>query len=454
MKTSIKDNRVITPIFVNGAYYILRLPTSGEWDKMVTTLGDKAQQLMFADYMFSWCQDKHEYDHLKAIRGFYSVAYKSGMRPSDREVFIGYRPVLEPVDPETFLPDPTHLSHITDGAHLNLGGLLINGELRSIPQDPTMGGDILKYYPYSRACLRIVSNCDDSDTELSWIKCGNLLWSDRNLLTLISWNDLNKAGLVYGDLKSYDFRYFNSLSFYQKDYEELKGHWQPQRGNKIVPTYIDGKPYAVRLLTGGSYDTPPDVTPEWDEIVNFLMERDEIFHYRGLSSWTQDQIPNRFNGTLFIHRGGQVYPYGYFSNSIRNDSAGYRPVLEPLNPDTLEPNPSALADMEDGTFVKLGTLYMGKAPVRVPNRPYEFGDNDMQEYVPGEKLYIGDTDKNPENQIQFIKHKGILVADRNLLRKITWGDLHRQGLVFGDEPKKWFLEGESKPRFNIKNTPL
>lgn len=68
-----------------------------------------------------------------------------------------------------------------------------------------------------------------------------------------------------------------------------------------------------------------------------------------------------------------------------------------------------------------------------PARESLYGHWTITNYREHAKLKIADSHPTPEKQICFIKFKGMLWADRNLLNMISWNDLYAQG--FCDMPK-------------------
>ena len=72
-----------------------------------------------------------------------------------------------------------------------------------------------------------------------------------------------------------------------------------------------------------------------------------------------------------------------------------------------------------------GTLYMNDMPVKVPQNPISIGD--IPDYIPGAKLELGAPIQDAAYQVQAIKIGNIMIADRVLLKNISWDDLHKQG---------------------------
>ena len=119
---------------------------------------------------------------------------------------------------------------------------------------------------------------------------------------------------------------------------------------------------------------------------------------------------------------------------------GYRPILEPMDPETFEPDESTWADIPDGSVIHMGSLYMDNIPLAIPQFPTDLGD--IPDYIPSSTIRIGETDADPDKQLRFIKSGHLFIADRNLLKKVSWEDLNRNGLIYGDKgsiqiPGRW-----------------
>ena len=185
-------------------------------------------------------------------------------------------------------------------------------------------------------------------------------------------------------------------------------------------TYIDGNPYSVRLLMVG---TRPGVPNEWDSLLDDLGEDDGLLHWNQMFFWGQE-TDKQFSA---YHANRRYYSARYWhitTASYRSVGLGFRPVLEPLDPDTLTSD-------KDGKVIRLGSLYMdGKA---LPNPKHPTWNGDIPDYIDGAELRIGDSAQDPDHQIRWIQWRGILVSDRVLLKRVSWNDLNVQGLVFGCE---------------------
>lgn len=201
---------------------------------------------------------------------------------------------------------------------------------------------------------------------------------------------------------------------------------------KNIPglTYIDGRPYLVRLPISG-HCRPGCWGKSWEALVRLLDGNDSLFHWKGIESWCQELAETKTRS--FICCGGMLYGMAWsrVQADTRREDIGFRPVLVPLDPETLEPDPDAWSGIKDGEKIFLGTLYMDG--LSVPARETLYGHWTITNYREHAKLKIADSHPTPEKQICFIKFKGMLWADRNLLNMVSWSDLYAQG--FCDMPK-------------------
>lgn len=111
------------------------------------------------------------------------------------------------------------------------------------------------------------------------------------------------------------------------------------------------------------------------------------------------------------------YDYSAMYQSVH---VGFRPAFD-LEPDALPP------DFKDGETVIVGTLFMGDAPVRVPQNPTWKGN--IITYTPDAKLEIRPALDDSAYQVTAIMvDVGVAVADRNLLKFISYVDLEGMGL--------------------------
>lgn len=192
------------PVYIEGWPYAVRLPTGGsfygednEWDQMLDVLGEK-NPVYHAKNIHSWCQDADRNDpKCRVYRGQISPRHRNSTFSYRCEyAHIGYRPVLEPLYPRTLRPSPEVLQDMRDGTILTMGSFYIDGQPQPLPTDPDWCGNIPQYRP---GCSLAIGDTDAApENWLRFIKCGNLLWCDRNLLTCVSWDTLCAFGLVDG----------------------------------------------------------------------------------------------------------------------------------------------------------------------------------------------------------------------------------------------------------------
>ena len=162
----------------------------------------------------------------------------------------------------------------------------------------------------------------------------------------------------------------------------------------------DDKPEAMRLPT----------CEEYDLLVTAVKEDNSIMHWEKISSWCQDVDQDRASyRAIRGYHSARVWDNYYATN--RSAVAGFRPVIEILNPKPLVP---------DGVIITVGTLYMDGKPVKVPQNPTQNGD--VSDYIPGAKLEMREALDDPSYQVKAIKADDVLVADRVLLKNISWND--------------------------------
>lgn len=187
--------------------------------------------------------------------------------------------------------------------------------------------------------------------------------------------------------------------------------------------YIDGKPYEVGMLTGGSDVGYPS---QWDDMLDDLGEDDSLLHCEQMFSLCQDAVEDI--EICCVCRGFNLARFwSYCATTYQSVYLGFRPVLKPLVSDTM-------ASEKDGSVFRFGSLYMNGIVIPNPKNPVWIYD--LPEYVSGSELYIGDSDPDPDKQIHWIKWRNLLVADRNILSCISWEDLDRMGFTNKVEESK------------------
>lgn len=228
--------------------------------------------------------------------------------------------------------------------------------------------------------------------------------------------------------------------------------FEPQYGcprKRFKATYIDGKPYAT-VLPRAEQDLNSFDSYEFTSLINFMEGEDTLqeLHCDGIATLSSTLAPL----DIRLHPTVKIITIGGFKPGYRSDTPveltsaylGYRPVLIPLDPKTLEPDPGILAaeGHADGDLLTFGTLYAADLPVRNPKNPAPNGDIPSYLDARDMPLSIGDTYKNPEGHMHWFCMDGLLICDRVVLTDIPWLTLYQQGLVYGFVPGEQIDEAD------------
>ena len=177
------------------------------------------------------------------------------------------------------------------------GALYLDNKIHHIPQQPMRNGDIPQYD--GQAAISI--GLEEKGESITWVKPNgqNLLIADRVLLVTVSWDDLERNGMVSGKL--------------------------------IV---IDGQFFNCRLLQVSKSDGVPN---EWDKILDETGEDDTLWHWNNACFWGQEK-PTDVASRRAVrgYFSARFWNYGNASNQYVD--VGFRPALEPLPSDTPTPN--------------------------------------------------------------------------------------------------------------------
>ena len=100
------------PIKIDGVPYLCRSLKVGEkenvpneWDSILDDLGEDDNLWHWGSGYF-WGQEGSKYEaSSRAVRGYHSARNWSGSSATRRYVFVGFRPVLEPLPPEPLVSD-------------------------------------------------------------------------------------------------------------------------------------------------------------------------------------------------------------------------------------------------------------------------------------------------------------------------------------------------------------
>lgn len=205
-------------------------------------------------------------------------------------------------------------------------------------------------------------------------------------------------------------------------------------------TYIDGRPWIVTLPDGGSNREQSEQS-EFARMVNLAGK--DIFHCQ-MASWCSNranEIRWDENGEgVFWHESGYVRQFDGTKDNWdikraghRGYSTGFRPILIPADPETLQPDLTYLTGIKDGTVLHLGTLYMGGDALPNPTDPIGSGqpkygmtgppEGNVPRHRFGAVLELKDTHPDPDMQIRFIKAGDRLISDRVILGCVSMDDL-------------------------------
>ena len=353
-------------------------PQSNEWDRI---LDKDSGYIKNWNGIFSWGQDTTRYNSsLRAVRG-----YDSGRRWNDDDAtdflpLVGFRPVLEVLNPDTLSPDGLKvvtldlgggtLGGSSDAIQIivkngsdftapasdgmtrpdgNTGSYFMwrgsNGKLyapgASVPADVTKltaqfvlseqfsltpGGRY--YFDLSAMNISGTVNSNLPDSTLHYVPFTyvgtvgayslkneadkdttpyehSLFIANYNVTHTVSWNDLNTAGLLFG-----------------KDYAS-GGVDYTLRAPSVGSDHIGG----------GDIERGTPQSNEWDAVLD--KNSGYIKNWNGIYSWGQDTT--RYNSSHRAVRGYSSARFWlYLTATNSGPYVGFRPVLEVLNPDTLD----------------------------------------------------------------------------------------------------------------------
>lgn len=147
---------------------------------------------------------------------------------------------------------------------------------------------------------------------------------------------------------------------------------------------------------------------EMSHAAKVTCKENDIMHWKYMSSWCRDTDQTSDLASMCCGYHDPCY-CRHEDATFRHFLIGFRPALEVEPRDLLEP---------DGSVVVVGTLFMDGMPVRIPQNPV--WDGDIQDYVPGAALEMRNALDDPAYQVQAIKAGDILLADRVLLKNISY----------------------------------
>ena len=356
-------------------------PQNNEWDKMLDK-GDK--YIKNWGKMFSWGQDTWSTSAPRcAVRGYDSARYGDHHSSWYNYVGLGFRPVLEVLNPDTL--DSDGLKAVT----LALGGGKLGYSSEDIPLIVKNGESFTA--PASHGLTRPDGNNEDY---FMWLGSdGNLYAPDESVpadvtkLTALFYEQFN---LALGDTYYFDLSAENILGTVNDALPDKTMHYVPFTYAGTVNAYkltsetattdeyaqqfkyphslfvadyavkhtvswndlhteglIFGKDYAagsvnytLRAPSTGSGRTGSDEsqhgTPQINEWDKMLDKNDGyIKNWKRMASWGQDTRPDNSTPFRAVRGFHSARFWGCSSSSDRDVTLGFRPVLEVLNPDTL-----------------------------------------------------------------------------------------------------------------------
>ena len=356
-------------------------PQNNEWDKM---LDKDDKYIKNWGKMFSWGQDTWSTSAPRcAVRGYDSARYGDHHSSWYNYVGLGFRPVLEVLNPDTL--DSDGLKAVT----LALGGGKLGNRSEDI-QIIVKNGESFTA-PASHGLTRPDGNNEDY---FMWLGSdGNLYAPDESVpadvtkLTALFYEQFNLAlgGRYYFDLSAMGipgtvndalpdktmhyvpFTYAGTVDAYKLTSERETTEEYAQQNkyphSLFVADYavkhtvswndlntadlIFGKDYAAggvnytlrapsagsgRTDSGESQRGTPQIN-EWDK----LLDKNDgyIKNWKRMASWGQDTRPDNSTPFRAVRGFHSARFWGCSSSSDRDVTLGFRPVLEVLNPDTL-----------------------------------------------------------------------------------------------------------------------
>ncbi|WP_418703247.1 S-layer homology domain-containing protein [Anaerotignum faecicola] len=356
-------------------------PQNNEWDKM---LDKDDKYIKNWGKMFSWGQDTWSTSAPRcAVRGYDSARYGDHHSSWYNYVGLGFRPVLEVLNPDTL--DSDGLKAVT----LNLGGGKLGDSSEEIQIIVKTGSEFAA--PASEGLTRPDGNNEDY---FKWLGSdGNLYAPDESVpadvtkLTALFYEQFNLAlgGTYYFDLSGESipgtvndalpdktmhyvpFTYAGTVDAYKLTSEKETTEEYAQQNKNPHSLFIAD--YAVKhtvswddlntanLIFGKNYATggvnytlrAPSVgsdrtglnesqrgTPqsnEWDK----LLDKNDgyIKNWNWMASWGQDTRPDNSTPFHAVRGFHSARGWEFNSSSHRNVTLGFRPVLEVLNPGSL-----------------------------------------------------------------------------------------------------------------------
>ena len=420
-------------------------PQSNEWDRMLDK--DEGYIKNWSD-MYSWGQDTWSTSASRcAVRGYDSARYGYHYSSWYNSVGLGFRPVLEVLNPDTLGFDG--LKAVT----LDLGG----GKLGDSSEDIQIivKNDSEFTAPASDGLTRPDGNNEDY---FMWLGSdGNLYAPDESVpadvtkLTALFYEQFNLAlgGRYYFDLSAMGipgtvndalpdktmhyvpFTYAGTVDAYKLTSERETTEEYTQQNkyphSLFVADYavkhtvswndlhteglIFGKGYAaggvnytLRAPSVGSDRTglnesqrgTPQIN-EWDK----LLDKNDgyIKNWKRMASWGQDTRPDNSTPFRAVRGFHSARGWEFNSSSYQNGILGFRPVLEVLNPDAL-----------DADGLKAVTLALGGGKLGGSAEDIQIIVKNGESFTAPASDGLTRPDRNTENYFKWLGSDGNLYA--------------------------------------------
>lgn len=143
---------------------------------------------------------------------------------------------------------------------------------------------------------------------------------------------------------------------------------------------------------------------------------DWLIHWSAAFFWVNASMDDKSQNRMTI---GYHYPDWRFAvpASSKSNFFRFRPAFDLA--------PGALPDVKNGEMVVVGTLYMGEEPIRVPS----CGEGPANYHRSAASLSIRPALEDPHYQVVALRAGNTLIADKPLLKKISYEDIERLGLA-------------------------
>ena len=364
-------------------------PLSNEWDRI---LDKDSGYIKNGIYMHSWGQDTHSISaSYRAIRGFSSARLWLSINAALSDPIVGFRPVLEVLNPGTLGSDGLKVVTLDLGGG-KLGGssdaihiIVKNGSAFTAPASDGLtrpDGDTGSYFMWLGSDGKLYAPGDNVPADVTKLTAqfalseqfsltpGGRYYFDLSAMnipgTANGGNSDGAVSLPDTSLHYVPFTYVGTIEAYKLTSEMATTEEYAQQNkyphSLFVADYavthtiswgglndeglIFGKNYAsggvdytLRAPSVGSnstgsgesqHDTPSN--NEWDRILD--KNSGYIQNWNKMYSWGQDT--SSAAESFRAYRGYNSARFWYYtSSSFRNVYLGFRPVLEVLNPGTL-----------------------------------------------------------------------------------------------------------------------